>query len=85
MVVQLTRLADGKRKITSIAEITGMEGDIIQSQELFKFVRTSTLDDGTIVGHFEATGVRPRFLEHLKAMGIEFPGSYFEPGKPRGI
>ncbi len=85
MVVQLTRLADGKRKITSIAEITGMEGDIIQSQELFKFVRTSTLDDGTIVGHFEATGVRPRFLEHLKAMGIEFPGSYFEPGKPRGV
>jgi pilus assembly protein CpaF len=85
MVVQLTRLADGKRKITSIAEITGMEGDIIQSQELFKFVRTATLDDGTIVGHFEATGVRPRFLEHLKAMGIEFPGSYFEPGKPRGV
>jgi pilus assembly protein CpaF len=85
MVVQLTRLADGKRKITSIAEITGMEGDIIQSQELFKFVRTATLDDGTIVGHFEATGVRPRFLEHLKAMGIVFPGSYFEPGKPRDL
>ncbi|MGL4489190.1 MAG: ATPase, T2SS/T4P/T4SS family, partial [Rhizobiaceae bacterium] len=85
MVVQLTRLADGKRKITSIAEITGMEGDIIQSQELFKFVRTATKDDGTIVGHFEATGVRPRFLEHLKAMGIEFPGSYFEPGKPKGL
>jgi pilus assembly protein CpaF len=85
MVVQLTRLADGKRKITSIAEITGMEGDIIQSQELFKFVRTSTQDDGTIVGHFEATGIRPRFLEHLKAMGIEFPGSHFEPGKPKGL
>lgn len=84
MVVQLTRLADGKRKITSIAEITGMEGDIIQTQELFKFVRTATLDDGSIVGHFEATGVRPRFLEHLQAMGIVFPGSYFEPGKPKG-
>lgn len=83
LVVQLTRMADGKRKVTSIAEITGMEGDIIQTQELFKFVRTATLDDGSIVGHFEATGVRPRFLEHLKAMGIVFPGSYFEPGKPK--
>jgi pilus assembly protein CpaF len=85
LIVQLTRMADGKRKVTSIAEITGMEGDIIQSQELFKFVRTATLEDGSIVGHFEATGVRPRFLEHLKAMGIEFPGSYFEPGKPKGL
>ena len=83
LVVQLTRLADGKRKITSIAEVTGMEGDIIQMQEIFKFVRTETLGDGTIVGHFEATGIRPRFLEHLKAMGIEFPGGYFEPGKPK--
>jgi pilus assembly protein CpaF len=85
LIVQLTRLADGKRKITSIAEITGMEGDIIQSQEIFKFVRTATQDDGTIVGHFEATGIRPRFLEHLKAMGIEFPGSYFEPKKPHAL
>lgn len=83
LIVQLTRLADGKRKITSIAEITGMEGDVIQMQEIYKFVRTDTLADGSIVGHFEATGIRPRFLEHLKAMGIEFPGSYFEPGRPR--
>ncbi len=83
LIVQLTRLADGKRKITSIAEITGMEGDIIQMQEIYKFVRTATQSDGKIVGHFEATGIRPRFLDHLKAMGIEFPGSYFEPGKPK--
>lgn len=83
LIVQLTRMADGKRKITSIAEITGMEGDIIQMQEIYKFVRTATENDGSIVGHFEATGIRPRFLEHLKAMGIEFPGEYFEPGKPK--
>jgi pilus assembly protein CpaF len=83
LIVQLTRLADGKRKVTSVAEITGMEGDVIQMQEIFKFVRTGTDSDGSIEGHFEATGIRPRFLEHLKAMGIEFPGAYFEPGKPK--
>jgi pilus assembly protein CpaF len=60
-----------------------MEGDVIQMQEIFVFKKTSTEPDGTIVGHFEATGIRPRFLEELKAMGIEFPGHYFEPGKPQ--
>ena len=83
VIVQLTRLADGKRKVTSVAEVTGMEGDVIQMQEIFRFVRTGTDADGGIVGHFEATGIRPRFLEDLKAMGIEFPGKYFEPGRPQ--
>ena len=80
LIVQLTRLSDGQRKITSIAEVTGMEGDVIQMQEIFKFCRTGLTDEGKIVGHFEATGVRPRFLEHLIAMGIELPGEFFEPG-----
>jgi len=84
IIVQLTRLSDGKRKVTSVAEVTGMEGDVIQMQEIFRFVRTGMEADGKIVGHFEATGIRPRFLEDLKAMGIEFPGRYFEPGKPQG-
>ena len=83
IIVQLTRLSDGKRKVTSVAEVTGMEGDVIQMQEIFKFVRTGMEADGKILGHFEATGLRPRFLEDMKAMGIEFPGSYFEPGKPK--
>ncbi len=83
VIVQLTRLADGRRKVTSVAEVTGMEGDIIQMQEIFRFVRTGTDPDGKIVGHFEATGIRPRFLDDLRAMGIEFPGKYFEPGKPQ--
>lgn len=82
IIVQLTRLADGKRKVTSVAEVTGMEGDVIQMQEIFRFVRTGMDADGKILGHFEATGLRPRFLEELRAMGIEFPGKYFEPGKP---
>jgi pilus assembly protein CpaF len=80
LIVQLTRLSDGQRKITSIAEVTGMEGDIIQMQEIFKYKRTSMTDEGKIVGHFEATGVRPRFLEHLIAMGVNLPGEIFEPG-----
>ncbi len=83
IIVQLTRLADGQRKVTSVAEVTGMEGDVIQMQEIFRFVRTRTETDGRIVGHFEATGIRPRFLEDLKAMGIEFDGKYFEPGRPQ--
>ncbi len=80
IIVQLTRLSDGKRKVTSVAEVTGMEGDVIQMQEIFRFVRTGTAADGKIVGHFEATGIRPRFLEDMRSMGIEFPGRYFEPG-----
>ncbi|WP_274629525.1 CpaF family protein [Arvimicrobium flavum] len=82
IIVQLTRLSDGKRKVTSVAEVTGMEGDVIQMQEIFRFVRTGMEADGKILGYFEATGLRPRFLEDLRAMGIEFPGKYFEPGKP---
>ena len=82
LVVQLSRLSDGKRKVMSIAEITGMEGDIVQMQEIFKYVRTATLEDGTVQGHFVATGVRPRFLTDLLAKGIKVPPSYFDPSQP---
>ena len=80
LIVQLTRLSDGKRKVTSVAEITGMEGEVVQMQEIFRFKRTGTGANGEVLGHFEATGVRPRFLEELIAMGIELPGEIFEPG-----
>lgn len=82
MIVQLSRLSDGKRRVMSVAEITGMEGDIVQMQEIFKYVRTGTAEDGTVEGHFRATGVRPRFLNELAARGIKVPASYFDPGKP---
>ncbi len=82
VIVQLQRLADGKRRVTSIAEITGLEGDIIQMQEIFKFTRTGTAPDGTVQGHFQATGVRPRFLADLVSHGIKIPGAYFDPGQP---
>src|SRR5215831_4638391 len=71
VIVQLSRMSDGKRKVTSIAEVTGLEGDIIQMQEIYKYVRTATLEDGTVQGHFQATGIRPRFLADLQAKGIK--------------
>jgi pilus assembly protein CpaF len=82
IIVQLSRLSDGKRRVMSVAEITGLEGDIIQMQEIFKFVRTGTAADGAVQGHFQATGVRPRFLADLVAMGIKLPGAYFDPSQP---
>src|SRR5471030_2175977 len=82
LIVQLSRQSDGKRKVTSIAEITGLEGDIIQMQEIFKYVRTGTKPDGTVEGYFQATGVRPRFLGQLVNQGIKIPGSYFDPSQP---
>jgi pilus assembly protein CpaF len=82
VIVQLSRLSDGNRRVMSIAEITGLEGDIIQMQEIFKFVRTGTAADGAVTGHFRATGVRPRFLSDLVAMGIKIPGAYFDPAQP---
>jgi pilus assembly protein CpaF len=82
LIVQLSRLSDGKRKVTSIAEVTGLEGDIIQMQEIFKYVRTGTAPDGAVIGHFQATGVRPRFLHELQAMGVKIPGTYFDPSQP---
>src|SRR5919109_507811 len=82
VIVQLQRMSDGKRRVMSIAELTGLEGDIIQMQEIYKYVRTATLEDGTVQGHFQATGIRPRFLVDLQAKGIKIPGSYFDPSQP---
>jgi pilus assembly protein CpaF len=82
IVVQLQRLSDGRRRVTSIGEITGMEGDVIQMQELYRFVKESTDEKGQVQGSFRATGVRPSFLTELKHFGIQLPSSHFEPGRP---
>jgi pilus assembly protein CpaF len=82
LIVQLARQSDGKRKVTSIAEITGLEGDVIQMQEIFKYVRTGTAADGAIQGHFQATGIRPRFLGELVNQGVRIPGNHFDPSHP---
>ena len=81
LVVQLQRLADGKRRVTSICEITGMEGDVIQLFEIYRFVKEGS-NDGVIHGTYRATGVRPNFLQELKALGIELPASHFDPSRP---
>jgi len=81
IVIQLQRLPDGKRRAMSISEITGMEGEIIQMQEIFRFVKEHT-DEHGIHGTYRATGVRPSFLQDLKAYGIDIPGSYFETSQP---
>jgi len=77
-VVQQMRLSDGSRKITSISEITGMEGDIITMQEIFLFEKLGVTQDGKVIGRFRATGVRPKCCERLKASGIHLPGDMFE-------
>jgi pilus assembly protein CpaF len=82
IVVQLQRLPDGKRRLTSISEITGMDGDIVQMQEIYHFVKERTDDKGNIQGSFRATGVRPNFVTELKAYGIQLPASHFDPSRP---
>jgi pilus assembly protein CpaF len=78
LVVQQTRLSDGSRKITSISEITGMEGDVITMQEIFVFEKMGITQDGKVVGRFRATGVRPKCCERLKQSGIHLPADMFE-------
>src|SRR5438477_481682 len=78
LVVQQTRLSDGSRKITSISEITGMEGEIITMQEIYVFEKMGVTQDGKVIGRFRATGVRPKCCERLKACGIHLPADMFE-------
>jgi pilus assembly protein CpaF len=78
LVVQQTRMSDGSRKITSISEVTGMEGEVITMQEIFLFEKMGITQDGKVIGRFRATGVRPKACERLKASGIHLPGDMFE-------
>ncbi len=81
LVVQLQRLSDGKRRVVSISEISGIEGDVIQMQEIFRFNRVSTTPEGQIVGHYQASGIRPKFLAELTSRGIHVPASHFDPSR----
>jgi pilus assembly protein CpaF len=79
VVVQVLRLIDGRRKVTSIQEITGMEGEVITMQELFGFRQTGLGPKGEVLGYFEASGVRPKFTERLRAFGVVLPDEMFDP------
>jgi pilus assembly protein CpaF len=81
VIVQLQRLSDGRRRMVSVGEITGMEGEVIQMQEIFRFVKESTDERGNVHGAFRATGIRPTFLGDLKSMGIDLPSNHFDPGR----
>jgi pilus assembly protein CpaF len=81
VVIQVLRLIDGRRKVTSIQEITGMEGEVITMQELFGFRQTGLTPEGQVRGYFEATGVRPKFTERLRAFGLALPDAMFDPTK----
>jgi pilus assembly protein CpaF len=81
VILQATRLIDGTRKVVSMQEITGMEGDIISMQEIFRFEQTGIDADGKVQGHFCATGVRPRFADRLKMYGAAVPEDTFDPDR----
>ena len=81
MVVQVMRLSDGKRRLMSVTEITGMEGAVVQMQEIFAFHRLRTEADGTVVGEFRASGIRPKCLDEMIRRGIHYDTGYFDPHK----
>ena len=81
VVVQLERMEDGRRRVVSIYENTGMEDDVISMQEIFRFRRKGQGRDGTVQGDFEPTGVRPKLMDLLHARGLELPSTIFAPGR----
>ncbi|QGX97539.1 CpaF family protein [Roseovarius faecimaris] len=79
LMVQASRLQDGSRRMTSITEVTGMEGDVISMQEIFRFQRVGLTPDNKIIGHFTGTGVRSNFSERFRLWGYDLPPQIFEP------
>ena len=81
IIIQVARLMDGSRRVVSIQEVVGMEGETITMQELFVFRQTGMDKDGKVLGHFAATGIRPRLAERLRSFGIELPDHFFDPSR----
>ncbi len=78
MIIQASRLSDGTRRVVSVTEVTGMEGEVVTTQEIYRFKRRGISPEGRIVGQFEATGVRPTFTDRLRVAGVELPPRMFE-------
>ncbi|WVH10104.1 MAG: Type II/IV secretion system ATP hydrolase TadA/VirB11/CpaF, TadA subfamily [Fluviibacter phosphoraccumulans EoVTN8] len=83
VIIQSARLSDGRRKVTSIQEVAGMEGDMITLQEIFRFEQTGVAPDGSVLGHFRVTGIRPRFADRLLARGAPLADYLFDPDRVR--
>ena len=79
LIVQVSRLQDGSRRMISVTEVTGMEGDVISMQEIFRYQRVGLTPDNKIIGHFTATGVRSHFSERFRMWGYDLPASIYEP------
>ncbi len=79
LIVQASRLQDGSRRMTSITEITGMEGDVISMQEILRYQRVGLTPDNKIIGHFTATGVRSHYAERFRMWGYDLPAAIYEP------
>jgi pilus assembly protein CpaF len=79
VVIQIGRLSDGRRKLLSLSELTGMEGDVVTMQEIFRFRQTGVAADGQVLGKFEATGIRPKFIEQVMAHGVTLSADLFRP------
>jgi len=79
VIVQVARMSDGTRKLTYFSEVLGMEGDVVTMQDIFVFERHGLKEDGTVKGEHMATGVQPRFLQRIKAIGIDIPPGMFMP------
>jgi pilus assembly protein CpaF len=84
VVIQLERMTDGRRRLVSLQEITGMEGDVVTMHEIFRFVRLSTDPDGTIHGEYRATGIRPNFMLEFERRGIQVRPDLFDPDQAMG-
>ncbi|PCI33630.1 MAG: type II secretion system protein E [Alphaproteobacteria bacterium] len=81
VIIQVQRLADGRRRLMTLSEITGMEADIITIQDIFRYKRQSIDSQGNVIGHLVATGIRPRFVEEFAARGLTYPQDIFDPNR----
>ncbi len=77
VILQLSRMSDGTRKVVTVSEVTGMEGEVVVMQDIFVFEKRGLDRDGKVAGEFRATGVRPKFLDAVHASGIHLPSTIF--------
>jgi pilus assembly protein CpaF len=81
VIIHVTRMADGTRRVVSVSEIVGMERDVVAMQDIFLYKKTGVSEDGKVVGHYEATGIRPKFADRLKISGVEVQSTLFREGQ----
>ena len=81
MMIHVSRMADGTRRVLSVQELLGMEGPVVTMQEIFRFVQTGVDAEGGVKGHFEATGMVPRCADRIRLAGVDLPSEIFERGR----